>query len=99
MTENSDRHPLDIDVWGNDLDQDAHARNENRARQNGLEPCERCGRGVKAGAGWWIEVVNGGSSVARPGSVVDVNDPGYMGCYILGSECAKRVPLAFRTHY
>jgi hypothetical protein len=78
------------------VDYDRKYANEGRADQRGLEPCYVCGRGIKEGSGWRVEIVDGGGSAAMPGTA-DVNDPGYCGTYPIGSECGKRVPLAFRT--
>jgi len=87
---------LDMDVWGGDLDEDRKYRAQVRAASLGLEPCERCGRGIVAGRGWWVEVTGGGGLVVLAGASVDTEDRGYMGHYLLGAECAKRVPLAYR---
>lgn len=85
------------DLWG--IDDDRKAANEDRARKAGLEPCTICGRGVKPGNGWVIEVVNGGADIAHPGLGVDQNDPGYMGCWVLGPECGKKIPREFRLKW
>lgn len=38
----------------------------------------------------WLEVVDGGARVARPGSNPDQSDPGYMGCFPVGVMCARK---------
>ncbi|MDN5893926.1 MAG: hypothetical protein L0H93_07855 [Nocardioides sp.] len=81
------------------VDDDRKARAETRARDAGLEPCTVCGRGVKPDSGWVVEVVDGGAHIAAPGQPVDRDDSGYMGAWVLGSECAKRVPVAFRAKW
>lgn len=80
------------------VDEDRKAANEDRAYSRGLEPCATCGRGVKPGSGWVVEVVGGGSSIARPGTA-DNSDAGYMGAWVLGPECGRHIPLAFRTKW
>lgn len=77
--------------------EDAKASRETAARRAGLEPCELCGRGVsKDGNGFWIEVVDGGSAIAKPGTA-DESDSGYMGHYLVGPECGRKVPAAYRA--
>lgn len=51
--------------------------------------CACCDRLLK-GSHRWVEVVNGGSDVAVPGSDPDVQDAGYMGCFPVGETCARR---------
>lgn len=91
--------PLPEGMWSTDLAvQERVEANRVRAEDKGLEPCEICGRGVAVGKGWVIEVADGGAAVVRPGTA-DVNDPGYMGSWVLGPECGKHVPAEFRTKY
>jgi len=71
--------------------------NRNRALDRGLIPCTICGRGVRKG--WLVEVVNGGTHIAHPDLDYDQNDPGWLGDWILGPECAKEIPLEFRRRY
>lgn len=80
------------------VDEDRRESNAARAADRGLEPCTHCGRGVKEGAGWMVEVVDGGGSLAVPGTA-DTSDPGYMGCWVLGSTCAKGVPASHRVRW
>lgn len=52
--------------------------------------CVQCGRKVGADA-WYVEVIKGGDIRLQDGSEYDVaSDAGYMGCYPVGNECAKR---------
>jgi hypothetical protein len=51
--------------------------------------CACCDRPLKANHKW-VEVIDGGSSVANPGLGPDTNDSGYMGFYPVGSSCAKK---------
>jgi len=44
-------------------------------------------------------VVNGGAHISRPGSNPDTNDPGYMGGWVLGPECGKKIPADFRKKW
>ena len=54
------------------------------------ERCAVCGKEVKGDIRRFIEVIDGGGLVARPGSNPDVEDPGYMGFFPVGPTCAKR---------
>jgi hypothetical protein len=51
--------------------------------------CVQCGRKVGADA-WYVEVIEGGYIRLQDGSKADMNDAGYMGCYAIGNECAKK---------
>lgn len=81
------------------IDDDRKAANETRARDRDLEPCTTCGRGVKPGNGWLVEVIDGGAHIAAPGLGPDTTAPGYMGVWVLGPECGKHVPREFRTKW
>jgi len=48
-----------------------------------------CDKPIK-GTAYWVEVINGGSDVALPGSNPDENDAGYLGFHAIGSSCAKK---------
>lgn len=68
-------------------------------RQKGyMAFCDKCGRGVNPDTGWAIEVVKGGAEICRP-RAGDETDSGYMGWWVLGSECAKQVPATHRARY
>lgn len=77
-------------------EEDRKAAAEERASDNQLDACERCGRGVRPEKAWWVEVVNGGSEIAPTGTNPE-QDAGYMGFYVLGPECAKLVPITHRV--
>jgi len=81
------------------IDEDRKAANEDRAYDKGLEPCATCGRGVRPGNGWTVEVIDGGNNIAHPGLGADTSDPGYMGVWVLGPECGRHVPREFRTKW
>jgi hypothetical protein len=52
--------------------------------------CIQCGRKVGADA-WLVEIIEGGFIRLQDGSEYDkASDPGYMGCYAIGNECAKK---------
>lgn len=58
---------------------------------DGVYGCILCGRKVGKNP-WWVEVVEGGYLRAQDGTEVDEDtDPGYMGFWTVGSECAKKV--------
>jgi len=46
----------------------------------------------------YIEVIDGGSSVAAPGLGPDPNDPGYMGFFPVGPTCAKKYFRGFTVN-
>ena len=86
--------PDELFGYGEKYEQ-ARARTEAR----GSEPCVSCGRPVKPGSGWLVEIVNGGHDIAHPGLGPDTTDAGYMGAFVMGSDCARRVPVEFRTRW
>jgi hypothetical protein len=50
--------------------------------------CVQCGR--KTGNNpWMVEVVFGGEIRLQDGTEADIDDPGYMGWWPVGNECAK----------
>jgi len=51
--------------------------------------CVQCGRKVGADA-WHVEVIDGGFIRLQDGTEADQNDAGYMGCWPVGNECAKK---------
>jgi tRNA U34 2-thiouridine synthase MnmA/TrmU len=59
----------------------------------GTWPCALCGKPVKEPS-LFIEVTNGGATFVKVGTVADENDPGYMGCHRVGSDCAKKLKKA-----
>ena len=50
--------------------------------------CVECGR-TCGNNPWFIEVIDGGIVATNPG-LNDLNDSGYMGCWAVGNECAKK---------
>jgi hypothetical protein len=52
--------------------------------------CVQCGRKVGADA-WHVEIIKGGEIRLQDGTEHDVAaDDGYMGCWPVGNECAKK---------
>lgn len=51
--------------------------------------CACCGKAIK-GKAVYVEVIDGGFSVAAPGLGPDTNDAGYMGFFPVGPGCAKK---------
>jgi len=51
--------------------------------------CCVCGRKTKENS-LYMEVVDGGNIREQDGTEADIYDPGYMGCWSIGSECAKK---------
>lgn len=63
-------------VWADDVPENA---------------CACCGRPLRPGnATYWVEVIDGGEYVARPGWQPDADDPGYMGAHQIGPSCARK---------
>lgn len=92
---------MPIELFNLDLDHNLRAKREAKAAEQGFEPCTHCGRGVKPGAGWVTVVLGGGSTVAHPDSITpeDESDAGFMGTWVLGSTCAKIIPLSTRAKW
>jgi hypothetical protein len=61
---------------------------ESRASGGCCVCCGRKFRSVKSVR--WVEVIDGGSTVAAPGLGVDTNDPGYLGLFPVGVGCARK---------
>lgn len=60
------------------------------------EHCSCCGRKL-TGDPLFVEVIDGGASVAVPGLGPDESDPGYMGFFPVGKSCARKHFAGF-TH-
>jgi hypothetical protein len=90
-------HTIRDDFWN--FEDDAKYKREERARKNGLEPCTNCGRGVKPGNGWVVEIINGGGQAAHRDDTANPNDDGYMGCWVVGPECGRKIPMEYRTKW
>jgi hypothetical protein len=58
-------------------------------KHDSINRCACCDRPLKSNHKW-VEVIDGGSSVAHPGLGPDTSDSGYMGFYAVGSSCAKK---------
>ncbi len=91
----------ETNIWDN-MDDDAYTRNSQLADKRGLLPCTMCGRGVSDGKGWLVFAVNGGGNFLSvqqwPAWESDktVNHAGDMGYWLLGPECGKKLPKAYR---
>ena len=56
---------------------------------SGDDYCVQCGRKVGKSS-WWVEIIEGGEIRQQDGTEYDTaKDAGYMGCWAVGSECAK----------
>lgn len=87
-------------IFGNADQAERMDTNMARAYAAGLEPCATCGRGVKDGSGWLVTVTDGGAQLVHPDDTADAQaaDPaGFMGEWLLGPECGKRVPHDYRV--
>lgn len=91
--------PMPTSLFNLDLNPDTRSRREERAQEQGLEPCTHCGRGVAVGSGWITVVIGGGDQVVHPDEPVDETDGGYMGAWVLGPQCAKSIPVTARKKW
>lgn len=94
MTGYSTATPMPAGLFN--LDDESREKRAARAEELGLEPCTTCGRGVKPGSGILTVVVGGGSHCVHPDEEVDTSDGGYMGAWVLGPECGKKVDARSR---
>ena len=59
-------------------------------RSGEMDWCNVCGRRIGKTC-YWVEVVDGGAVWdSKTYGPADQHDAGYMGCYPVGRECAKR---------
>lgn len=65
-----------------------------RGVPHGFEQCAHCGRAVRPEVAHWVEVFGGGNRYAKVGEVIDSSDPGHMGMFAVGTDCAKRLAKA-----
>lgn len=80
-----------------DIDYAERQRNEERYRNpHGYEPCFICGRPVNPRTGWQVHLRNDGTLFPTRNDLGHWQRPDSQGAFPLGSECAKRVPLAYR---
>jgi hypothetical protein len=62
--------------------------------------CTICGRKLNPTTAWSVHIVNGGDSILHPeDEPAYKDDGGDMGCWHLGADCAKSVPMEFRVKY
>lgn len=64
----------------------------NECVKEGQEPCAVCGKGINPDRMYAVHVINGGSDVVHPEDdhLTNPDDPGEMGCHMVGPECRKR---------
>lgn len=66
-----------------------YTRNAERAYGAGLTPCGICGKGVQdTSKATMAVVIDGGATWGDDRS--EASDPGYMGCWPIGSDCHRR---------
>lgn len=100
LVEQADDATVDVDgVWSETYYE--RSGRGYRIVKDGDEPCCCCGRLVKAGSGWDVRFIMGGPVAVRADlaaeSIVGFTAGGDMGLWVLGSECAKRVPATHRV--
>jgi hypothetical protein len=69
-----------------------YAKNAKRVSEDEW-PCALCGKPVKEPS-LSVEVTHGGAAFVKADTTADENDPGYMGCHRVGSDCAKKLKKA-----
>lgn len=62
---------------------------DDNSNQGSMEHCACCGRKL-TGKPLWVEVIDGGGSIAAPGLGPDTTDGGYMGFFPVGRSCARK---------
>jgi hypothetical protein len=60
---------------------------------NNQEACCVCGKKVMPYKAEWATVVDGGKRFAMRGEEIDDRDPGYMGMFPVGPDCARKLVL------
>lgn len=89
--------PIEFDLWGND-DYDRVQERIAKAESAGVPWCVHCGRKLNPTRAWTVHPINGGGVLLHPDDEAKyVPDGGDMGCWDLGPECAKKVPIEYRT--
>jgi hypothetical protein len=69
-------------------------KNSRIKRDNAEDECFLCGRGITAKTlpkCWWIHMRTDGFLLTQ-----DDDDPKSQGMFVVGPECAKKVPLPYR---
>jgi hypothetical protein len=59
-------------------------------------PCALCGRPVSEPWPHTVQIVEGGGTLIPEDEPADVTDPGYLGCWPIGSRCWARVAKALK---
>ncbi len=77
------------------FDGPGYARNSHRGGNPNTTPCAHCGRPVNDPWGHAVRVVQGGARYATAAeNELPVSDPGDMGCFPVGPDCAKTLTAA-----
>ena len=63
-----------------------------------FECCVACGRRTTEGKGITVVLGGGGAELLDPADIDEAahNDPGFMGMWLVGPECGKKIPADFR---
>lgn len=88
--------PVPAGLWSDHDRKDANAA---RAAAADRDACTTCGRGIRPGSGWWVHAVLGGNLLLAETEWDGYDwhvDAGYLGLLLLGPECGRKVPAAFR---
>ena len=72
---------------------------QNSPNANGYECCLACGRRTVEGRGYTVILGLGGSRLIHPDDeqAAEQHDLGYMGVWMVGPECGKRIPKEYRV--
>jgi hypothetical protein len=78
-------------AWSDDYQASEHA--------DELECCIVCGRQTTIERGIAVVLGGGSDSLIDPRDIIEAEeaDPGFMGVWLIGPECGKRIPVAYRV--
>ena len=73
-----------------------HAEYEARCRPC-YTPCLLCGKPIDQPWPHVVQLVDGGATILAEDAIVDVTDPGYVGCWPVGESCYRRLLRAIEV--
>lgn len=60
-------------------------------------PCLLCGKPIDQPWPHVVQLINGGATIVPEDAIVDVTDPGYVGCWPVGESCYQRLLCAIEV--
>jgi hypothetical protein len=81
-------------IYGLRASAETYEKNRQLKSDNAEDECFICGRGITAKTMpkcWWIHLSTDGVLLTQ-----DDDDPKSQGMFVVGPECAKKVPLPYR---